>query len=388
MFFLLVGASLAGTLADDLNARGLAADAFVIAFAPDAAIEAFAHAAVDGVQGASRRADRLYDAILALKQKRAIEGDRDNVPKARQPKTAAMLMQVAQAPTASDRRAGCYELTALYVAAARSVGLQAVGVERDTTEGTGQIGHVMAGVRLDGELAIYDLQNEARVARQRSRELSDVELAAHHYNHLAVASFLGTDLRQAEQAVDVALRLAPENPSFLNNKATVLAALDEPLLAAAYLVQAIEGAPRVPLYRYQHGRVLLAAGFVDEARRSLQAATTLRPAYGQALRDLGWAEFLAGDDRAAAAHLDEAHRREPDDADTVLYLGLFYFLTERQEDAQRVIDAARERDPNSVMLGALAAVLAGEPGLSPERTHLDAVIGTTRRLLYERSGAR
>ena len=39
---------------------------------------------------AGARAHRLYDTILSLKREGAIDGDRDNTPKVRPPKTAVL----------------------------------------------------------------------------------------------------------------------------------------------------------------------------------------------------------------------------------------------------------------------------------------------------------
>ena len=83
--------------------------------------------------------------IIFQERSGAIVGDRDNVPKARSPKTAAVLIEVAHDQSDRDRRAGCYELSALYVATARAMGLEAAGVERSDAVGTGQIGQRVAG---------------------------------------------------------------------------------------------------------------------------------------------------------------------------------------------------------------------------------------------------
>ncbi|MBI3180214.1 MAG: tetratricopeptide repeat protein, partial [Deltaproteobacteria bacterium] len=297
----------------------------VVAFATTPAIESFAQQATTGVSDAPGRARKLYDAILALKKSGAIAADRDNSPKTRPPKTAAQLYAVAQGKE-GDRKAGCYELSALFVAAARSVGLDAVGVERDEPEGTGQIGHVMAAVRASPaeSLAIFDLQNESTGTRSRVRALSDLEMAAHHYNHLAVSAFLTGDMDAAQGAIDIALRLAPAAPSFLNNRASVLLGQGEPVLALAEALHAVELAPDVPLCRYQVGRLYLAGGEVGAAIAALSDALALRPAYAVARRDRGWAYLVSGDLERAERDLEQALRDARDTPDGDLYLALFF----------------------------------------------------------------
>lgn len=335
----------------------------VVAFAGSADIERFAARTVADVTTPSARARALYDAVLALKRSGAIEGDRDNTPKARPPKTADELLRIAEAKGDYDRRAGCYEFSALYVAAARSVGLDAVGVERVDAVGTGQIGHIMAGVRFadDGPLTLFDLQNETRGSRQRTRALDDDEFAAHHYNHLAVAAFLNQRLDEAHTAIDIALELAPDSASFLNNRATVLAARGENSAAIAEVSYAIAMSPDVPLYRYQLGRLLLSSGELDAAAVSLRAALSLRPRYGLARRDLGWTLLLSGDPEAAEKELTRAVRDDPKTPEAHLYLALFWLARGDTAKASSHVDRGLRLDADSAALHA-ARHLAGGDG--------------------------
>jgi len=367
----LAGADLGRAIID----RGVPAAEVVVPFASDPAIGTLARDAVAGAKDDTARAYRLYDAILALKRDGTIVGDRDNSPKARLPRTAAELLTPG-----SDRAAGCYELSALYVAAARSAGLDAVGVERDQSIGTGQIGHIMAGVRLGERLTIFDLQNESKGTLSRVRELGDLEMAAHHYNHLAVARYLRAEHDAALRAIDWALRLAPESPSFLNNRATVLASVGEPVLALAEVAHAVELAPDVPLYRYQLGRLYLVTGAIDAAIQTLHQALELRPRYGLARRDLGWAYLLAGRVRAAEAELDKA-RRARDTPEADLYLALLFAARGDDNRALSVVEVALEGGPDPA-LEALRVILTGAAGGDA------ATVARLRRVLASVGAAR
>ncbi len=343
---------------------GVPASDKVVAFAPTPAIDSFARQATASAKDGGARARKLYDAILALKHQGAIAADRDNTPKARPPKTAAQVWEAAQG--GGDRKAGCYELAALYVAAARSVGLDALGVERDEPEGTGQIGHIMAAVRTDASRApaIFDLQNESIGTRFTVRALSDLEMAAHHYNHLAVAAFLHADLREAQHAIDLALALAPASPSFHNNRATVLASRGELDVALAEALHAVELAPDVPLFRYQAGRLYLATGAVSAAIGSLSDALALRPGYGVAQRDRGWAYLLAGDAHAAERDLKAALGAAGDTPDGDLYLALFLAAQERRDEARAAVSAGLAKHRGDARLHALQRLLTD--GESPD----------------------
>lgn len=362
----LAKAGAGGDLRPAMRALGIPPERIVVAFEASEAIAEFAASAVADAASEPDEAYAIYRAILALKRSGRIEGDRDNTPKARRPKTAAELYDAGD----GDRKGGCYELSALYVAAARSVGLRAVGVEREHTVGTGQIGHVMAGVRFEagGRLTVYDLQNETRGTRMRIREVDDLELAAHHYNHMAVSAFLLGDLDGALTAIDDALRLAESSPSFLNNRAAILAALGEPILAVAEVAHAVELAPAVPLYRYQLGRLHLMTGDIQHAIESLNHALTLRPGYGLARRDLGWAQLLAGRPTLARQELERALREDRRTPDAHLFLGMFFLAEGDAAAALAVAQTGLAADAGDERLEALRRLAtAGADGRSDRR---------------------
>ncbi len=284
------------SLITSMRTRGLSAQEIILPFAQTKTVRTFARQVKSGsFADASQKdlAHHLYNSILALRKSGAIIADPDNTPKRRPPKTADQLLRIAQNPGDYDRRAGCYEFSILYVALARAMGIDAVGVERIRTSGVGQIGHIMVGVRLNTRLSIFDLQNQVRGSRALTRELSDMEFAAHHYNHIAVAAFLNKTAQgahsaeQARIAIDLALRLAPKNPGFLNNRATILLGQGHTLQALADATYAIFLAPRVALYRYQRGRILLAAREPRRALGAFDAAIQLHGRYALAIRDKG-----------------------------------------------------------------------------------------------------
>src|SRR5262249_47172218 len=149
--------------------------------------------------------------------------DRDNAPKAREPLTASALWAAAKGQGPAPL-AGCYELTVLYIAMARSVGLNAAGAEPVHVRGSGAIGHRVTVVDYgDGERAVVDLQNQVFGRGEAMRLLSDAELTAHHYNHLAVAALLRNDVAAAESDLTLATAIADTLPQVENNLATVFA---------------------------------------------------------------------------------------------------------------------------------------------------------------------
>lgn len=251
------------------------------------AVDELARNLVLGGDTAPTRARALYESLLALRSRGTLRWDRTNAPKARDPKTAATLAQLILDPQLdANREVGCFELTLLYVALARAQGLETVGAERVETRGVGQIGHVMAAVRVPSGFIVYDLQNAVPGSREPVRLLSDAELAAHHHNHVAVAAYLGGRSREALRAIDRALALAPHAPSYLSNRSVILGLLGELPQAQAEAAQAAALAPSVPLFRYQLGRLAWAEGDRALAQRHFEAAVALAPDYEVARRDL------------------------------------------------------------------------------------------------------
>ena len=69
--------------------------------------------------------------------------------------------------------------------------------------------------------------------------------------------------------------------------------------AIAEATYAVRLAPRVPVYRYQLGRLWLAAGDPRRAASYLDQALRLRGSFAAARRDRAWAHLLLGDQRGS-----------------------------------------------------------------------------------------
>jgi Flp pilus assembly protein TadD len=368
-------------------ARGLPAAEIVISFESTPEIAAYARGRVGAERQPAAQAAKLFAAVSDLVSSGAIVADAENAPKVRAPKTASGLLRVATSPAkgSADRLAGCYEFTSLFVALCRSLGLEAFGVTRGSVVDSGQIGHVMAGLRLSGSgpPTVFDLQNRRRGVRADVRELTDLELAAYHYNHLAVAAYLHDELRRAADLVRWAVALSPETPDFLANRATVLAALGEREIATAEALHAVELAPAVPIYRYGLGRLLLQANDLQHATEQLREALRLYPAYGLAKRDLGWAELLLGDAAGAEQLLREAARVSPPVPDAWLFLGLVHLARGEGPAAAALAQSTLSVEPANVHAQALLALAVNAAPTSPA---IAAEVERLRRVLQPAIG--
>lgn len=288
-----------------LISRGIAPERAVVAFSSGSErVRQFALRSVGAASTPQVRAHRLYAAVLKLKHRGRIRGDEVNAPKSRLPHTGVEVLLRALGD-GEPMPAGCYELTSAYIAAARSIGIPAYGLDAIDPRAHGQIGHVVAAVAdIEGARPwVFDLQNESSGRRRGYRRLSDLELAAHHYNHWSVATQLRGESVQALRAIDDALLLAPRHAGFLNNRSVVLMSLGELDNAYAEIAHAIRRQPEVALYRYQWGLLELERGSPHAAVRALKSAIALRPDYPRARVELGWALLLSGDDRRGSDEL-------------------------------------------------------------------------------------
>lgn len=270
----------------------------------DPEIVRFARVASDGADSPLAAAEAIFEAMRALIDARRILRDPDNVPKSRLPRTGVEVLRAALDENAPPLDAGCYELTSAFIAATHAVSIPTFGM--DAKRSVGQIGHIVAGLDTGGgRPMIFDLQNGVRRRDDAYRRLSPRELAAHHHNHLAVAYVLRGDPDAALRAVDDAIALGGWVPSFLNNRAAALRALGSPWSARAELAHAIAGAPGNATFRYQWGLVELDLGRPTEAVGALRSALSLDGSLAHARRDLGLAQFAAGDLEAGERTLRE-----------------------------------------------------------------------------------
>jgi hypothetical protein len=232
----------------------------------------------------STRARAIYDGLRALIAGGVIVSERDNRPKARAPFTAAELW--AHAKNDDKPRVGCYELTALYIAMARSQGINAVGVTPTTIAGTGETGHVLAVViDAKGNRTRVDLQNGGFMRDHNTRELTDFDLTAHFYNLRGVGAMVANDPpEEAAAAFRDGLRLS-DHVAELDANFAILEMVrgnKESALKRATHAAALE--PNVPYFQYNEGVVAIEVGQYCQGLTALRRALHLLPSYEAARR--------------------------------------------------------------------------------------------------------
>lgn len=243
------------------------------------AIAAFAEREASARGSAEAKARALYDALIGLIRDGRIVPDRDNTPKARDPLLPCEIWERIEQRGSKPVLLGCLELTSLYLAMARSVGLKAQAVEPTASVGNGAIGHVLARVDFeDGNAAQVDLQNRGFGRGASFRQLTDDETAQHYTNHLAVAALLRDDPVSAAKHLGQ-LAATTTLPQVATNWATFLANQGKYAEAVTYARRAVLLAPSVAVYHYQLGHVLIDAGELCAGLAELAEALRLSPGY-------------------------------------------------------------------------------------------------------------
>ncbi len=266
-----------------------------------------------------------------------------------------------------SKRGNCLSYASLFVAMARSAGLQACfldGSQMTPEFGpTGsvlvEVGHVLPGVQIGPDVVPVNLAGEERPVN-RFEILSDLEAVADYYNNRGFeiawtrAAEGGLAREDARWAFELATRIEPRFARAWNNlgvsyaragdmlaaeKAFRRAVQAEPGLAAAYanlgqihtrrgeLLQALERFSRaVELdganahYRYFLGKALASAERTSEAIAELERAVSLNPRLFPAWVQLMKSRQASGDIPRARAAALEALKLQPGQRDAKKFL--------------------------------------------------------------------
>lgn len=275
----------AGLDTETLVALGVPRERAVIAFAWTPELQKAAHELVlkrsRDSAASSTRARAIYDGLKALVGSGRLVPKENSERGGRDTYTAEQLWRLAQRdpPTTVT----CYELTSLYIAMARSQGLDAVGGEPIHTQGDGFVGHVVALVRDDRGKTRVDLQNGTIMRDHDTRELSDRELAAHFYNQRAKGIVEANDgLPLAIEALRDGLRVSDtvaELHANLGGIAAITGACDEGMAEAA---RASALKPSVPYFHFNEGYAAIQCGQHCRGLAALRRALQLKTDYADA----------------------------------------------------------------------------------------------------------
>lgn len=173
-------------------------------------------------------------------------------------------------------------------------------------------------------------------------------------------SELGND-GAAYEAFRRCVELDPSDPHVLSLAGSGLAQFDDPDAETALRAAALS-APDLPMARLNYGAYLSRTGMYDEALEQLRAAKALSPDDPVVVAEIGAAHVLRGEPTEGVSALEEALALAPDDSWTRVLYGLVMVELDRREDAaEQLITAARERDEDAeaMLMGTLAGAAVG-----------------------------
>ena len=126
--------------------------------------------------------------------------------------------------TYASRSGNCLSFVNLFVGIARAQRLNPFYVEvRDYQRWNyreGVVvsrGHIVAGMRIDGELSTFDFLPYRPKAYRDFRPIDDLAAMAHFYNNLGAEALMADDLERAGRMLHIANALAPDFEKAINN---------------------------------------------------------------------------------------------------------------------------------------------------------------------------
>lgn len=254
------------------------------------------------------------------------------------------------------RNGNCLSLVNLYLALARSAGLDAFPVEVQDFETFYRQGqavvranHVVGGLMVTGMVLTVDFLPDHPKTYRRIDRISDRRHAALHYNAVASEAMFSGDLDRAADLYREALRLEPGSAEAWNNYAVLAKRLGEPdtarrrfehaleenpvflpalnNLAAVYRdegrteeaealeARALEQRAQSPYFLTEQAVRRIYRGQLDEAERLLRRARRIDGSIPEIHLALGRIALSRGNETAAARHFQDARQRSLDLSD-------------------------------------------------------------------------
>lgn len=249
----------------------------------------------------------------------------------------------------AQRQGNCLSLVNLFVAMARSAGLEAFFLEVEDFESfyryestVVRSTHVIGGVWIDGKLRTVDFLPDRDKSYRRMTVVSDDRATAQYYNSTGAEAMLDGQLDSGERLFRRALELDPEFPDIWNNLGVLLrrqgrldegiAALEKALAldprflpamenlsgyyrlagrpekAARMEARALEEKTRNPYYLFQQALLQFQKDKLDQAERMLKRARRIDNKIPEVYLLLGRVELARGDQKRAESLFAKARK--------------------------------------------------------------------------------
>jgi tetratricopeptide (TPR) repeat protein len=234
--------------------------------------------------------------------------------------------------TFTERRANCLSLVNLYIGMARHLGLTAVYQTiqiRPVWNRRGELLILSEHINVLGSLGptnqyIVDFTPEVRLQQQTANVVSDQQARALYFNNLAVEHLIEGRLERALQDFRSALAHDPDLAIAWNNIGSALGRLGETemseysfLKASAIDRNSVSAANNLARFYFEQGEFAKS----ERYRKAVESYNRRNPYYHYLLGNLAYEEE---DFDSALGHFQEAIRREEQEPDFYLALGMTF----------------------------------------------------------------
>jgi tetratricopeptide (TPR) repeat protein len=248
------------------------------------------------------------------------------------------------------RQGNCLSLVNLFVAFARSAGIDArfVAVEdfQIIYRHQGVIvrsNHVIGMVRFSGNMVTVDFLPERPKRYRRFHEISDRRASALFYNAVGVEAMLGGDLSEAERLLNLAFDDDPAFGETWNNYAILLNRQNDAAGARSALEKALELDPELLPAMENLSGVYRRAGELELAEKTDTRILELKTKNPYFLLQQGLLKIREGELDEAQDLLTRARRIESEIPETYLALGRIELRRGNHKEANRLFDQARDK---------------------------------------------
>ncbi len=248
----------------------------------------------------------------------------------------------------SARRGNCMSFTALFVAMARSVGIQAFLIEAQRDPAVGREDglviisrHVVAAYRSGGQVSVYDFYLSSAGPFVAGLVVDDVRASAMYHANMGGAALREDDLDEALRHLEITTVLAPNWTVGWVNQGVTLAHQGDVDGAFASYRRALEIDLGNSSALNNMSFLYSSLGREAEARVALRAAAqeTESPFTLVAMAD---SEMQLGNDSEAVGYLKQAKRRYPREPEVYMGMARFARKMEKPNRAKRYLRKAQK----------------------------------------------
>jgi Tfp pilus assembly protein PilF len=288
------------------------------------------------------------------------------------------LTQTA-AETLQSGRGDCQSYASLFIAMARSVGLNAYYLDASDIENEFnrqgrdliKVGHILVGIRIGPDLLAVDFNGRMK-SPKRYRQMTDRQALADFYNNIGYLNAWehrlsgGMASAPAVRAFEMATRIAPEFSRAWNNLGVALARQGKDSQAERAYRRAIRSEPNFAAAWANLGHLLLRTDRKKRAVPAFERAVRLQPDNPHYQLFLSRILFQAGELDRAQQHLDEALSLDASQYAAHLLQARIHLARDRHQAALRSAQKVLQLVPGQRDASLLVQ------RLDPSRKHLDS----------------